>query len=145
MNQVMQKLHVDEPDYPDAAQLGPDALPHLRQLIAGSDAMLASKAAYLAGLIADPAALPVIEAAIKSPHPIVRVAAAATLGNHTQATAELFRQLLPDPDPGVRKTALRSLESRKPPGLRADVQKIADQDPEPLLKDLAKRLVPNLR
>jgi HEAT repeat protein len=145
MNEVIEKLNVDEPNYPDAAALGPDALPHLNQLVAGPDVMLASKAAYLAGLIADARALPVMEAAARSVHPVVRVAAAAALGQHAQSTPDLFRQLLPDPDPGVRKAALRSLERRKPAGLRPEVQKIVDGDPEPALKDLARRVMPALR
>ena len=42
MEQVRAHLDRDEPDYPAAAQLGPEALPHLRQLAQGDDPMLAS-------------------------------------------------------------------------------------------------------
>ena len=51
MKDVRAQLDRDEPDYKEAAMLGQDAIPYLSELVKGPDAMLASKAAYLASLI----------------------------------------------------------------------------------------------
>jgi hypothetical protein len=52
MKQVLALLDVDEPVYAEAAGLGAGALVHVEALIEGPDPMLASKAAFLAGMIA---------------------------------------------------------------------------------------------
>lgn len=49
--QVKKALMPEEPDYQKAAKLGPQALPYLEAYVKGEDKALASKAAYLAGLI----------------------------------------------------------------------------------------------
>jgi hypothetical protein len=54
IEQVLDQLLPDEPDYGGAAErLGPEALPHLENLVRGEDPLMASKAAYLASLIKD--------------------------------------------------------------------------------------------
>jgi hypothetical protein len=109
MAQVRALLDVDEPDYLEAAALGPDAIPHLKTLVREADAMLASKAAYLAGLIATDAALDVVKAAAESSEPVVRVAAAAAVRNLSPAAGtRVLNPLLTDPDPGVRKAASKA-------------------------------------
>jgi hypothetical protein len=44
MNAVRAHLDPDEPDYTKAAELGPDAIPYLEEIVNGTDTMLASKA-----------------------------------------------------------------------------------------------------
>jgi hypothetical protein len=51
MRDARAQLDPEEPDYHQAAELGPAALPLLEQLVRGADPMLAAKAAYLASLI----------------------------------------------------------------------------------------------
>jgi hypothetical protein len=51
MNEVLAYLEPDEPNYAQAAKLGQDALPYLKEIIDNQDVMLASKAAYLVSLI----------------------------------------------------------------------------------------------
>jgi hypothetical protein len=53
LQQVLDKLNPDEPNYSEAAKLGPDALSYIEQIIKTADPMLASKAAYLASLVQD--------------------------------------------------------------------------------------------
>jgi hypothetical protein len=64
--QVRAALTPEEPDYEAAAELGPEALPHLQRLVEGADPNLASKAAYLAGRIGDPEAASILETAAAS-------------------------------------------------------------------------------
>jgi hypothetical protein len=121
--QVIEILNVDEPNYPEAAKLGPDALPHLDTLVKTADPMLASKAAYLASLIQSDQSIDVLRAAAQSDHPEVRVAAAAGARNRVAAAAgarksvsddsinELLSLLNNDQDAGVRKEAAKSLKS----------------------------------
>jgi hypothetical protein len=110
MGQVRAALEPEEPDYAAAAKLGPDALPHLAALIDGSDASLAAKAAYLAGMIGGDASAAAVAKAARSSQPTVRVAAAAA-ARHLSATESepVLLNLVDDADPGVQKVALRSI------------------------------------
>ena len=108
--QVIDILNVDEPNYANAAKLGPDALPHLDTLVKTADPMLASKAAYVASLIQSEQSIDVLKAAAQSEHPEVRVAAAAGAHNLNVTVAKaLLVKLLTDEDIGVREEALNSL------------------------------------
>lgn len=101
--QVRSALMPEEPDYPAAAKLGSQALPHLKSLVEGGEPMLASKAAYLASLIDDDAAVDVLRAAAASSEPTVRVAAAAGTANLSAGRVEEVQvALATDEDPGVR-------------------------------------------
>lgn len=120
--QVIDVLSPDEPNYPEAAKLGPDALPHLDNLVKTADPLLASKATYLASLIQGEQSIDVLKAASQSNHPEVRVAAAAGARNLVSAAAgarnlepsrlnDLLSSLNNDQDAGVRKEATKSLKS----------------------------------
>jgi hypothetical protein len=120
--QVIDVLNPDEPNYPEAAKLGPDALPHLDTLVKTADPLLASKATYLASLIQGEQSIDVLKAAAQSNHPEVRVAAAAGARNLASAAAgarnlrrdrlsDLLSSLDNDEDAGVRKEATKSLKS----------------------------------
>ena len=74
MKQVRNELDPDEPDYVKAAKLGEEALPYLEEIVKTGDALLASKAAYLASLIPDEKSVTVLETASKSNFPEVRAA-----------------------------------------------------------------------
>jgi HEAT repeat protein len=145
MRQVRAQLDRDEPDYAEAARLGPDAIPHLMQLVQGTDAMLASKAAYLASLIQSANTVDVLEIAANSPYAQVRVSAAAGISNLAQPPATpLLDRLLKDQDVGVRQYALRSIEVHQPAGIRKQVQEIARNDPDIDLQQLADRVANQL-
>ena len=141
MQQVRAQLDRDEPDYPAAAGLGPEALPHLRQLAQGDDPMLASKAVYLASLIGTDQSVTIVNEAAGKPDPIVRAAAAGAVRNLDQAPNQLLNSLLNDQDAGVRKVALRSIEASGPSSLPGDVatnvRDMAVNDPNPHLRQLA--------
>lgn len=143
MELVRAHLDPEEPDYEQAAQLGQEAMPFLLDLVAGSDPMLASKAAYLASVIGGDGAIDVLRAASRSPRDVVRVAAGAGLRN-LEAPDPLVERLLSDEDVGVRSTTLRSIVESPSPRARADVERIAADDPDPALRDLAEQILTEL-
>jgi len=144
-DQVLAALYPDEPDYEEAARrLGPDAAPLLLELVEGDDLGLASKAASLAGLLGTNRSVEVVAAAARSPQPVLRVAAAAALSNVPNVPSDLAETLLVDSDAGVRKWALRSLETARPAGLKGRVRAMAASDPEEELRNLARRIEPEL-
>lgn len=106
MKQVRAALDPEEPDYTEVVQLGPDALKHLQALVASEDPMLASKAAYAAGLFTGDKAEAIVKSAAASEDPIVRVAAAASAANMPEdAASAVLAELVTDADEGVRKVA----------------------------------------
>jgi HEAT repeat protein len=137
MQQVLAQIDKDEPDYERAAKLGKGALPHLHQILEADDAMLASKAAYLAGLIGGPGGVDVLDKAAARREPIVRIAAADALRHTDAATPALVEKLLGDHDPGVRKLALRSAGHLRMAEVKDKVATIAKRDPEKFLRTVA--------
>lgn len=120
MNDVLQHLEADEPDYRRAASaLGPDAIPPLERLAREAEPLLASKATHLASLIPSPRSRRVVEAAAARDEAEVRVAAAAALRNLPAQPAGaladrhdgVLERLLHDRDPGVRKFARRTAKT----------------------------------
>ena len=142
MRDVRTQLQPDEPDYAKAAQLGTDAIPYLQELVNGDDIMLASKAAYLASLIKNENSISVLESAARSPQPIVRVAVASGIRNLSEENADRVSNLLiEDNDVGVRKVTVKSISQFGSPALIAKVRKLANEDPEPFMRDLASRTI----
>jgi HEAT repeat protein len=142
--QVLAQLYPDEPDYEGAAQLGPEALPHLMQLVEEGDPNLASKATSLASVIDAAESAEVVVTAARSVDPVIRVAAAAALGNLEEMPTPLVESMLNDEDVGVRKLTLRSLETQKPMGFKPKVQEVAESDPNMTLRQLASQIVDKL-
>lgn len=135
LQQVHTVLDPDEPDYAKVKGLGEDALPLLDQLVHGGDPMLASKAAYAAGLIGGPRAVPVLHAALSNPQATVRVAAAAGVKHLSDAAATLLLdQVLRDHDRGVRRQALHAAAGRRDPTIRAHLKRISDSDEDPAIR-----------
>jgi HEAT repeat protein len=135
--QVRAVLDADEPDYEAAAQLGSDALPLLQRFVAGGDANLAAKAAYLAGRIGDPEAAPILELAAGSVHPGVRAAAASGAQHLGTAAEPVLLSLLDDSDPAVRKVAIRATPSQPGEDLLAKLQVLREVEPEPAVRQVA--------
>lgn len=146
MQEIRAILDSEEPDYALAAKLGPGALTHIETLIKGTDPMLASKAAYLAGLIQDAQSTTVLKLAAQSKYPEVRIAAAAGARQLTShATSEVLLDLMEDQDPGVRKIALKSTPLDAAPLLRAKIEKLAAKDSEHFVRSLAADTLSRLR
>lgn len=145
MKKVRAALEPEEPNYNEAAKLGAEALPHLGRLVRGDDAMLASKAAYLAGLIDSDKSPSVLDQAAQSDEPAVRVAAANAAQHLSAAAPDLFERLLSDDDAGVRRSALKSVGSAKPEGVEDKVKQLATGDATEHVRELARKTARELR
>lgn len=146
MEQVREVLETDEPDYEFAALLGHGALPHLRELVTGDNRLgLASKAAYLAGLIDGEEAAAVLSEAAGSGDVLTRLAVASTLTNVSARTRlRLADHLLSDDDVGIRKMTLkavlatrRSADEEVHPELMRRVKEMARAEPNTSLRQIA--------
>ena len=137
MKQVLAEIDRDEPDYAKAAKLGPEAVPHLRQIAEADDPLRASKAAYLASLIPGKESLDLLTAAAGRHEAEIRVAVAHALRNTKNAPHAVLEQLLDDRDPGVRKVTLRTVGHLKVPALRDKVATIAKNDEDEFLRTAA--------
>ena len=138
MQQVLAEIDKDEPNYAAAAQLGPEALPLLQQIMDSSDPLRAAKAAWAASLIGGAASVDLLRKAAAHRDPQVRIAAAHGLRNVAAvAPAETVNRLLDDPDPGVRKGALATATHLKRPELTEKLAAIAAQDTEEHLRAAA--------
>jgi hypothetical protein len=136
MKDVRAALDPDEPNYDEAARLGPEALPHLDALVSSGDVMLATKATFLASLIKDAKAVEIVRKAAQSEAPAMRVAAAVAASNLTASGAsDVLVDLVADPDPGVRKVARKAVPE-KPSAKLTEQLKAA---PEPLGETTAPR------
>lgn len=112
IEQVKNILTRDEPNYIEAAQLGPEAIPHLQTILQEADPLLASKAAYLASMINSDQAVDVVKEAAASEHAEVRAAAAAATRNLPQKpVTDVLSNLLDDGDVSVRKVTLKSISA----------------------------------
>ncbi len=138
MKNVRTWLDADEVDYAKAKRLGSAAIPFLLELVQGGDMGLASKATYLASMIESDQSAAVLETAATSRESILRVAAASGIRNLPEVQAEKVLDLLRnDPDAGIRKVMLKSVDRFKSPQLAAKLQQIAETDPEPFIRELA--------
>ena len=130
IDQVINQLDREEPNYTQAAQLGAEAIPHLVTLIQGENLGLAAKAASLAGIINAEQSATALDIAAQHPDPVVRVAAAAAAQNLTNIPTSLSAKLLSDSDAGVRNWTLKSIGVRQPEGIRERVEEIIRNDPD---------------
>jgi HEAT repeat protein len=136
--EVRAVLDRDEPDYEQAAKLGPDAVPLLQRFVEGGDPRLAPKAAYLAGRIGGPAAAGVLELAAKSADPSLRAAAAHGARHLKADQAEpVLDALLDDEDAAVRKTAVKAVASVPSPALLTKVEILRSAEPEEMVREIA--------
>ena len=140
--QVKNILMPEEPDYSKAAQLGPAALPHLKDFIVSGDEALASKAAYLAGLIEAEDAVDVLISATASQSDLVRIAAASSARYLKPADAsKVLVTLSEDESYGVRKMVLKSVPRKPSSKLAAKIKWMARNDPERRLRHQASKVL----
>ncbi|HZR46312.1 MAG TPA: HEAT repeat domain-containing protein [Candidatus Manganitrophaceae bacterium] len=138
MKEVRAWLDPEEVDYPKAKKMGAAALPFLMELAQGGDLGLASKATYLASLIKSKKSAEVLEAAVARNEPVLKAAAASGIRNLPGAQAErLFDLLKNDSDAGIRKVTVQSAFRVKSPRVAAKLQQVAENDPEPFVRELA--------
>jgi HEAT repeat protein len=145
MEQVRAFLDPEEPDYEQAEQLGPEALPHLEELVGETDALLASKAVYTASLIEHSHSADILRKAAASDRAEVRSAAAGGASNLSpSAASDVLEPLLNDRDVSVRKVALKSVPEEAPSGLQATIQSLSEADSNPAIRELSSQVADRL-
>ena len=139
---IRRELDKDELDYPAlAAKYGEAILPQLKAIVVEDVPRLASKAAYLAGLLAGETSHEIVALAARSPHDVVRVSAASVVGLlPAQHAVEVATTLLRDADPGVRVRAAKSARKMGNATLRARLREMATQDADSNVRALASDL-----
>lgn len=144
--QVKAALDPEEPAYTRAAnELGEAALPHLSRLIAGDHPMLASKAAYLAGLIGTAGAADVLHRAARSTSARVRVAAAAAAAKlPADHASDVLVDLVDDNDAGVQKVAIKSVPDGASDVLVARVASLGGGLADTVVRTLAREVMARL-
>jgi HEAT repeat protein len=146
MEQVRAVLDPDEPNYHQARRLGAEALPHLRELVAAGEPMLASKATYLASLIDAEGSADIINQAAQSPDAVLRVAAAGAARNlPPQEGSDILIRLVADDDVGVRKVALTSAGPAATAELQARIRQASQNDAAPRIRELAAQTLERMR
>lgn len=131
-------LSREELDYPAlAAQLSPADLPLVREFAMSDNAMLATKAVYLASLVDADAAGDIVDVASRSPTEVVRIAAASALVNLPETRrADIALGLLDDPSVDIKKLTLIAVE-RPTPALQAKIEALATRTSIDRLRELA--------
>jgi len=144
MEDVRRAIDPDEPDYEGAVEeLGSEALPFLAELSRNEDAMLASKAVSLAGLIGGDDAIPIVEGAAEAELPEVRIVAATAAGRLGNRGEDALVRLLDDEDVGVRKYALRAVPDTVPKRVRDVLERMSTSDADPSVRRRVEDLLGN--
>lgn len=138
MKDVLAYIDSDEPNYAQAARLGPEALVHLRQLVSGKHLGRAAKAASLAGHIGAPEAVDVLATAARHEAAVVRVAAASAMRHlPDESRARPLVGMLRDDDAGVRRVAMQSVPERIAPELAHELERLARTERVSAIRTLA--------
>jgi len=142
MVQVRAVLDPDEPEYVQAVKLGTEALPHLEKLVKDADALLASKAVYLAALIQDERSVRIVKEAAMREDPIVRVAAAAAARYlPCVPVSDILIPLVNDKDAGVQRVALESARADATAELRTSIERLTTDESDPSIQRSAKQVL----
>jgi HEAT repeat protein len=143
---IKELLYGDSPDYSVILSILTEAdIDSLSKVISGKDTFLASKAIYCLGMLKSEKALPVLTLAVKSNDQVLKVAAAQALRQltHIPEAVNLIKELLIDPDIGVRKFALKAVSISKLSDVQVKeiVQKLSTTEQSEKMKKLVKTVL----
>jgi HEAT repeat protein len=137
-SELRDQLSTIERDEATYEGLGPDDVAPLTALMEDDEGWLAARAVHALSRIDDPRAHQAILAAASMPRLEVRVAAATEAGSLPAELSDgVLLGLLGDPEPAVRKFAVRSVSPRNGAAVRSRVQELADAEPNSRIKDMA--------
>ena len=139
IQEIRRELDKDELDYPAlAVAYGEAILPQLKEIVAEDVPRIASKAAYLAGLLAGETSHEIVALAARSRHDVVRVSAASVAASlSTPHAVDIATTLLQDVDPGIRLMAAKSAGKIDDVALSARLREMATQDTDSHVRALA--------
>ena len=142
MDELIDILGAEEPDYDNEALTDPEIVPLLAALIGGTDRGLAAKAVAVASEIADEEAVALLRNAAASGDSIIRVATAAAVRNLEPDTAsEILTPLVQDTDPGVRYVALGAVPESPTPELVASIETISQSETDSDVRERAEQIL----
>jgi HEAT repeat protein len=137
-SELRDQLSTIEGDDATYEGLGGDDVASLTSLLEDDEGWLAARAVHALSRIDDPLAHQAILGAASMARLEVRVAAATAAGRlPVELSDGVLLGLLGDPDPAVRKFAVRSVSPRNGAAVRSRVQELADAEPNPRIKDMA--------
>lgn len=142
IEEIRRELDKDELDYPAlAVAYGEAILPQLKAIVAEDVPRIASKAAYLAGLLAGETSHEIVALAARSRHDVVRVSAASVAASlPTHQAVDIATTLLQDADSGIRLMAAKSAGKMDNVALSARLREMATQDTDSHVRILAANL-----
>jgi hypothetical protein len=141
---VFNELHRIEPRLLEYASVAPAGAIDVCEAVLKSqeDVRVRANALYLAFALDEKRGLTLAAVAMAAPESELRIASIRCLERAApQVLSEAVSVVgrgLEDPDPGVRKFSLRLIEARRLSGLSSQVQKLAESDEFPHLRQLAK-------
>ena len=137
-SELRNQLSTIESDDATYEGLGRDDVASLTSLLEDDEGWLAARAVHALSRIDDPMAHQAILAAASMPRLEVRVAAATAAARLPAELSDgVLLGLLGDPDPSVRKFAVRSVSPRNGAAVRRRVHELADAEPNPRIRDMA--------
>jgi HEAT repeat protein len=137
-SELRDQLSTIESDDATYEGLGRDDVAFLAQLLEDDEGWIAARAVHALSRIDDPRARQAILAAASMPRLEVRVAAATAAGRLPAELSDgVLLGLLDDPDPAVRKFAVRSVSPRNGAAVRGRVQELAGAESNTRIKVMA--------
>ena len=138
--QLREQLSNIEPNERTYEGIGPSEVDALRDLLDDEEEWLAARAVFALSRIDAENARRAVVSAAESPRMEVRVAAAVSANAlPTPVSDAILSRLLGDPQPAVRKFAIKSTSSRNSEAVRQRIVEIAAADTETRLRRVAQQ------
>jgi len=138
LSELREQLSDIEPDERTYEALGPSEVDLLLDLLDDKEDWLAARAVHALSRIDDERARQAVVSSAESPRMEVRVAVAASAGGlPVRDSDEILSRLLDDPQPAVRKFAIRSTSDHNSEAVRRRIAEIAASDANTQLQRIA--------
>ncbi len=142
LKELHDRLGAIEPTEEMYAGIGEEDVSALEQLLNFEEPWLAARAAYAIGRVGGAKAAEVLGRAAQDRRPEVRIAVAGSVAClPPEGSDALLSGLLGDSDGGVRKFAMRAVSDDSGAEARGRVERMAEEDPLPLVREEARERV----
>jgi HEAT repeat protein len=140
LSQLRQQLSAIEPDERTYEGIGPSEVDLLVGLLDDEEEWLAARAVHALSRIDADTARQALVSAAENQRMEVRVATAASAARIPMpASDEILSRLLDDPEPAVRKFAIKATSDRNSEAVRRRVREIADAESDARLRRVAQQ------
>jgi HEAT repeat protein len=146
LDQLRNQLSAIEADESTYAGIGASEVPLLEQLLQDDEDWMAARAVFALSRVPHARAVTLLSQAGADPRQAVRVAVAASVTKLASQDANtILLPLLNDAALGVRKLAIRAVSSVHDAAVHAQLRNLETRDPAPVIRELAKDRVRELR